>query len=157
MSRPRVGGQPADRAAGVHGGEHGAVRREDEAGRLEVARVVVEVGAGRGGDLERVGAVPDREGELVPGGERGGGRLVVHRQRDDLDAEFSQRLGGPGEGRELRVAVGAPRAAVDQDDAVGAPSPGSQMVPPPTAGTESEGNCCPFCRRDTGTFLAKVD
>src|SRR6476659_11477827 len=24
------------------------------------------------------------------------------------------------------------------------------MVPPPTAGTESEGNCCPFCRRDTG-------
>jgi TetR/AcrR family transcriptional regulator, transcriptional repressor for nem operon len=62
-----VGDQPADRAAGVHGGQHGAIRREDEAGGLEVARVVAEVGAGRGGDLERVGAVPDGEGELVPG------------------------------------------------------------------------------------------
>src|SRR5262249_25941601 len=38
----------------------------------------------------------------------------------DLHAELGQRLAGPGEGRELRVAVGAPRAAVDQDDAVGA-------------------------------------
>src|SRR5271169_5886050 len=62
----------------------------------------------------RVGAVADREGQLVPGDQGGGGLLVIDRKGDDADARVRQRLTGPLEGPQLRVAVGAPGAPVEQ-------------------------------------------
>ena len=115
-----AGDEPPDGVAGVHGDPHRPVRRQDEAGRLQVARIVVDVRARRRGDLADIDAVPDGEAQLVLGDERGGGLLVVDGQRDDLDAEFGQRVERAGERGELRVAVRAPGPAVDQDDAVGA-------------------------------------
>jgi hypothetical protein len=85
---------------------------------LQVARFVVDVRTRRCGDLAGIGAVPDREAQLVLGDERGGGLLVVDGQRDDLDAEFAKRIVRAGERGELRVAIRAPRSAVDKDDAV---------------------------------------
>src|SRR5690348_89303 len=59
-----VGDEPADGVAGVHGDPHRPVRRQDEAGRLQIVRVVVDVRAGRRGDLAGVPAVPDGEAQL---------------------------------------------------------------------------------------------
>ena len=69
-------------------------------------------------DAIGVGAVPDRELEMQFVDERRGRRLVVDRQGDDLDAELRKFGMCPGEPRELRVAVRAPRSTIDEDDAI---------------------------------------
>jgi hypothetical protein len=52
----------------------------------------------------------------VLGDQGGGGLLVVDRERDDPDAVVCQGLAGPLEGAQLRVAVGAPGAPVEEND-----------------------------------------
>jgi hypothetical protein len=59
-----VGDEPPDGVARVHGDPHRPVRRQDEAGRLQVVRFVVDVRARRRGDLAGVRAVPDGEAQL---------------------------------------------------------------------------------------------
>ena len=76
-----VGDKPPDGVAGVHGDQHRPVRRQDEAGRFQVVRFVVDVRARRRGDLAGIGAMPDGEAQLVLGDERDGGFLVVDGQR----------------------------------------------------------------------------
>jgi len=46
-----VGDEAADRTAAVDTDEHVAVRVDDEAGRLDVERVVIDEGTGGGGEL----------------------------------------------------------------------------------------------------------
>lgn len=110
--------EAADGAAGVDGVEYGAVRAEDEAGRLQVTGVVVEVRAGQGGNLLGVRAVADGECEVVLVDQRLGGWFIVDGERGDLDVECGEGVGGALERRELGGAVGAPGAPVDQYDAV---------------------------------------
>ncbi len=74
------------------------------------------VARGNGG---RVGAVTDGEGQRVFGDELECRRLVVHGERDDPSLDLREiGLRPLKKGAQLGVAVGAPRAAVEQDDAV---------------------------------------
>gem|GEM_PF-1211250 len=153
-----VGDEPADGAGGVDGGQDRAIGREHEAGGLQVQRIVIDVGAEQGLDLAGVRAVPDREGQVVlvdergGGGlvidregqvvlvdERGGGGLVIDREGDDLDAEFGERVRGPGERRQLRVAVRAPGPAVNQDDTEGVSQVAGQRDGAAADGVDGEG------------------
>ena len=112
-----VGDQPADGAAGVDADHDLARRVEDEAGGLQVYRVRVDEGAGQVGDRACVGAEPDGKGQAVLGDEAGGGGFVIDRQGDDPDVSVGQGGAGALEGAQLSVAVGAPRAAVEQHHA----------------------------------------
>lgn len=60
------------------------------------------------GDGAGVGAVHDGERQAVPGDQLGGGGLVIHRQRSDLDPGLGETVGGVLECPQLRVAVRAP-------------------------------------------------
>ena len=60
-----VGHQTADRAGRIDGGHHPAFGIEDEAGCLETDGIVIDEAAGDCGNRSRVGAVSDRETELV--------------------------------------------------------------------------------------------
>src|SRR5258707_3986471 len=57
--------------------DFGQLRVEDEPGRLQVERVVAEEGSGRGGDRAGVGAVPDRERQVVLGAQLPGGGVTA--------------------------------------------------------------------------------
>jgi hypothetical protein len=59
---------------------------EDEVGCLEVDGIVIDEGAGGSGNRSRIGAVGDREAELVLFNERLRLFPIVHRYRDDFDA-----------------------------------------------------------------------
>ncbi len=111
-----VGDEAANGAGGVDADDDGAGGVEDEAGGLEIDGVGVDEGAGEAGDGGGVGAVADGVGELVLVDEGGGGVLVVDRQGSDADAVVGEGLAGALEGAQLGVAVGAPGAAVEQDD-----------------------------------------
>jgi catechol 2,3-dioxygenase-like lactoylglutathione lyase family enzyme len=112
-----LGDQPADRPAGVDADHDLARRVEDEAGGLQVHRVRINEGTGQPGDRSRVGTEPDGKGQAVLGDEGGGGGFVIDRQGDDTDASVGQGGTGPLEGAQLGVAVGTPRAAVEQHHA----------------------------------------
>jgi uncharacterized protein len=111
-----LGDEPPDGAARVHADDDLARRVEHEPGGLQVHRVGVDERPGGRGDGPRVGPVADREGQLVLGDQLGRGLLVIDRDGDDPDAVVRERLAGPLEGAQLRVAVRAPRAPVEEHD-----------------------------------------
>ena len=127
-----IGHQPADGPAGVDADHDLARRVEDEAGGLQVHRVLIDEGAGQAGDRACVGAEPDGEGQAVLGDQAGGGRFVVDRQGDDPDAGVGQGGAGALEGAQLGVAVGTPCAAEEYPAAESASrisGPGSPPAP----------------------------
>jgi hypothetical protein len=81
---------------------------------LQVHRARIDEGTGQASDGARVGAEPDRKGQAVLGDETGGGGLIVDRQGDDPDADVGQGGAGALEGAQLGIAVGTPRAPVEQ-------------------------------------------
>jgi hypothetical protein len=112
-----VGDKPPDGAAGVHADDDVTRGVEHEASGLQVHRVRVDERACERGDGCCVGAIADGEGQRVLLDQGDGGLLVVDREGGDADAAVGQRLAGALEGAQLRVAVRAPSAPVEQYDA----------------------------------------
>ena len=73
----------------------------------------IDVGTSGRGNLVRIGTVPHCKAQLVLIGHAVRGCLVVDRERDNFDAQICKRLGCVLEGGKLRVALRAPRAAID--------------------------------------------
>jgi hypothetical protein len=128
-----VGDESSDGAAGVDADDDGSAWVEDEPGGLQVQRIVVDERSGRLADGAGVGAVADGEvqAELVDEGPGGG--LVVGGERDDPGVDLGQTLIGALEGAQLGVAVPAPRAAIEEHDAV-VPGQGIGQLEGRTAG-----------------------
>ena len=87
---------------------------------MQVARTVVDVGAGGSRDLLGIDAVADRKVQAVLFNQRRRVRLVVDGQGDDLESELIELRFGAGKCCKLRVALRAPRAAIDECRAIGA-------------------------------------
>ena len=106
------------RAALISGPDgHRFLAEEQTVLRLRRGRGVLAHIAHQPGDRTCVGAEPDRKGQAVLGDEAGGGGFVIDGQGDDLDASVGQGGTGALEGAQLGVAVGTPRATVEQHDA----------------------------------------
>src|SRR5215472_1431433 len=84
-------------------------------------RVVIDVGAGGGRHGVCVGAMADRKAQLELFDRALRRRLIVDRQRHDLDAGFRKLLAGALKSAELGLTIRAPRSAIDQHDAKRAP------------------------------------
>src|SRR6185369_4256882 len=101
----------------INGSHDPALGIEDEAGRLETDRIVIDKGACDCGNGSCVGAVADREAELVLFDERLRLFLIVHRYRDDLNAFGGKFVHRSCKSGKLGVAVGTPGTAVEQNHA----------------------------------------
>lgn len=118
-----VGNQPADRPARIDRVQDGAVRSEEKSGRLQVARLLVGIGAGESRNLAGIGAMPYGKAQPVFLDRFARRGLVVDRERDDRDAGLGHLLGCSLEAGELSDAIGAPGTAIEEDYAEGAGEP----------------------------------